>query len=109
MRKLLAAVLLAAACLAQDSYQEGVRLLRNQDPKAAAAQLELAVKSRPDFEEARLALALAYQQTGRVDEALVQCEAVIRRFLMMQPLGRRPESFSMTRRNSCSKSLPINR
>ena len=39
MRKLLAGVVFAAACLAQDPYQEGIRLLRNQDPKGAVAQL----------------------------------------------------------------------
>jgi hypothetical protein len=57
--RLVAGLALAIGCLAQkpvDPYEEGIRLLRNQDWRGAAAQLERAVLLQTKSVEAQIAL-----------------------------------------------------
>src|SRR5882672_1412437 len=67
-RRLLAGLILAGACFAQPAapYQEGIRLLKNQDWGAAAAQLERAVKLQPKSADAHVALGIARLRSGDV-------------------------------------------
>lgn len=72
-RCLLAGFALAALCAAQpalNSYQEGIRLLRNQNWQAAAAALEKAVASEPKNVEAQIALGIARLRSGDVEAGL---------------------------------------
>ena len=78
MRRLLAVLALAAACFAQPAYQEGIRLLRNQDWKAAAAQLERAVQLQPKSVDAHIALGIAKLRSGDVPGGLQSFRAAVR-------------------------------
>src|SRR5881396_1721881 len=66
------ALMVPALCVAQQAtpYQEGIRLLRNEDWAAAAAQLERAVKVEPNRAEAHIALGIARLRSGDVQAGL---------------------------------------
>lgn len=67
-----AAVLLAhvPAQSASDPFARGEALLSENRPTEAIPLLEAALKADPALEKAYLYLGLAYQQTGRLDEAI---------------------------------------
>ncbi len=73
-------LLFIAACFAQTAapYQEGIRLLRNREWKAAAAELERAVRLDPNHAEARLALGFALREAGRPERAMAEFAAAVK-------------------------------
>lgn len=60
----------AAPAFAAGDFEEGERLFRNDRPEEAAPYLERATAEAQPDERAWLYLGLAYQQAGRLDEAL---------------------------------------
>jgi len=52
-------------------------LLASEDIAGAVPELEIAVARDPRWERARLMLATAYLQTGRMPDAVKQCEKVL--------------------------------
>ncbi len=81
---LLAGLVLGATCFAQQAatpYQEGIRLLRNQDWGAAAAALEQAVKLQPKTARVHIALGIARLRSGSVQAGL----ASFRRAVELNP------------------------
>jgi Flp pilus assembly protein TadD len=63
---------------ASRSCQAGVRALRNGDYGLAITGFHQALLADPDDEDAHFGLGLAYELTGRVDEALHHYEAASR-------------------------------
>ena len=62
----------------------GRALLAKEDPAAAAAELEQAVKLSPDSVDARYSLASAYSRLGRKDDAARE----LAEFKRLQNLGK---------------------
>ncbi len=68
---LVLAAVAAAPALAAGDFEEGERLFREDRPKDAAPYLERAAAEASPDERALLYLGLAYQQLGRLDEAVL--------------------------------------
>src|SRR5258706_15440584 len=73
MKNFWIALALAAICLAQPAvnpYQEGIRLLRNQDWGAAVVALERAIELQPKNADAHIALGIARLRSGNAQGGL---------------------------------------
>ena len=70
-------LLISAVCFGQDNFAQGEELFIRNNPAEAAVYLENAIAEDPGDVMAFLYLGIAYEQTGRTDEAI----AVYRKIL----------------------------
>lgn len=83
---LLALAVAAPAAFSQTAFAEGETLFLRNKPAEAASRLEAAVREDPAHVQAALYLGLAYQQLGRLDDAVQVFRKILPRAGDRQPL-----------------------